>query len=126
MNKLYTLFLLLLLSNLAFSQDKQNMKVEQTKEAAFPNGDRALEDYIFKNLKYSSEAKAAKAEGEIMVSIMVELDSSVTSVKIIKDLGYGIGADVKALLEKLKYGPALENGTAMRSKVILNIPVRAH
>jgi hypothetical protein len=125
MIKIYTLFLMLLLSTLAFSQDKQNMKVEQTKEAAYPYGDRALEDYIFKNLKYSEEAKAAKVEGEIMASIMVELDSSIT-VKIFKDPGYGIGADVKALLEKLKFGPALENGTAMRSKVIHNIPIRAH
>jgi protein TonB len=126
MNRLYAVILLLLLSTLAFSQDKQNMKVEQTKEAAYPNGDQALFTYIFNNLKYSPEAKAAKVEGEIMASVMVELDSSVTTVKIIRDLGYGIGADVKALLEKLKYGPALENGTAMRSKVILNIPVRAH
>jgi protein TonB len=102
------------------------MKVEQTKEATYPNGDQALFTHIFNNLKYSQEARNAKVEGEMMVSIMVELDSSVTNVKIIRDLGYGIGADLKTILEKLKYGPALENGTAMRSKVILNIPVRAH
>lgn len=126
MNNIYVLFALLFLSSSAFSQDKQNMTVKQTKEATFPNGDEALFTHIFNNLKYSQEAKAAKVDGELMVSIMVELDSSVTSVKIIRDMGYGIGADVKAILEKLKYGPALENGTAMRSKVILNIPVRAH
>jgi protein TonB len=126
MNKVYILFVFLLLTTYAFSQDKQNMTVKQTKEATFPKGDEALFTHIFNNLKYSQEAKTAKVEGELMVSIMVELDSSVTNVKIIRDMGYGIGADVKAILEKLKYGPALENGTAMRSKVILNIPVRAH
>jgi hypothetical protein len=126
MNKIYILFIFLFLSSFAFSQDKQNMTVQQTKEATYPKGDEALFTYIFNNLKYNQEARAAKVEGELMVSIMVELDSSVTNVKIIRDMGYGIGADVKAILEKLKYGPALENGTAMRSKVILNVPVRAH
>jgi hypothetical protein len=126
MNKIYVLFIFLFLSSFAFSQDKQNLTVKQTKEATYPKGDEALFTYIFNNLKYSQEARAAKVEGELMISIMVELDSSVTNVRIIRDMGYGIGADVKAILEKLKYGPALENGTAMRSKVILNVPVRAH
>lgn len=125
------LFVLLLagLSLSAFAQTEnpgQNQTVEMTREAYYPEGDQALATYLFYNVKYSEEAKANKAEGEMMVSFFVEADSTVSNIKIIRDLGYGLGDSVKALLGKVKYVPALVNGVPFRSKVIITVPLRAH
>jgi hypothetical protein len=110
----------------SFAQDAQNMSVKQTREAQYPKGDDAVYQYFFENIKYSHEAKTAKVDTEVMVSFMVEADSSISSIKVIRDPGFGIGESIKHILSKTKYIPAMENGVIMRSKVILNIPVRAH
>jgi protein TonB len=113
----------------SFSQtegDGKNMKVEMNQEAHYPQGDKALYDYLFKKVKYSEEAKTNKVSGEVMVSFWVEADSSLTKINIISDPGCGCGESLKELLSKLKFAPALVNGVPMRSKVILNVPVRAH
>jgi hypothetical protein len=126
--KLTILLPILLLSINLFAQDNtgQNMKVETTREATYPDGDNALYTYLFKNIKYTEEAKANKAQGDIMVSFIVETDSSITSMKVISDVGYGCGDGLKEVLGKMKYIPALVNGVPMRSKVIITVPVRAH
>jgi len=104
----------------------QNMKVETTREAQYPQGDEALFSHLYHDIHYSDDAKKNKAEGEITVSFYVEADGSVSNVKIIKDIGFGCGDAVKEALLKIKYSPAMVNGTVMKSKLLLNVPVRAH
>ena len=104
----------------------QNMKVETTREAEYPKGDQALFEYLFQHIKYTEEAKKNKAEGEVTVSFLVEADSTLSNIRIIKDVGYGCGEAVKEALVKVKYSPAMVNGTIMKSKMLLNVPVRAH
>lgn len=125
--KTFIVLLLILFSFASNAQDNsgQNMKVETT-DAHYPEGDQALTNYLFYNMKFSEEAKANKVQGDMMVSFFVEADSSLTNIKVITDLGYGCSDNMKALLEKVKYAPALVNGTPMRSKVIITVPVRAH
>jgi len=106
--------------------DSQNMKVETTRESGYPKGDHALFEYLFQHIKYSEEAKKNKAEGEVTIAFFVEQDSSLSNFKILKDVGFGCGEAVKEALSKVKYTPAMVNGTLMRSKQILNVPVRAH
>lgn len=125
--KNFIVLVLLMLPLAAFAQqDKQNMEVKMTREAYYPEGDQALATYIFYNVKYSEEAKAKKVEGDMMVSFFVEADSTLSNIKILTDLGYGLGESVKELLSKIKYVPALVNGVPMRSKVIITVPLRAH
>jgi hypothetical protein len=103
-----------------------NMTVKQTREAQYAKGDDAVYQYLFDNMHYSDSAKHAKIDTEVMISFMVELDSSISTIKVIKDPGFGIGASLKELVSRLKYIPAMENGLMIRSKVILYVPVRAH
>jgi hypothetical protein len=110
----------------SFAQSTINMVVKQTREAQYVQGDAAVDQYFFDNLHYSDEAKHAKVDTEVMLSFMVEVDSTVSTVKVIRDPGFGVGESLKELALKMKYIPALENGVPMRSKVLLNIPVRAH
>jgi protein TonB len=118
---------LMFCSLVSFGQtNNKNFEVSKTKETSFVNGEDDLYSFIFKHLKYSEEAKAKKIEGEVMVSFFVEKDSSISNIKIIRDMGYGCGDSIRALFKTIKYVPAQENGVAVRSNVMVNIPIRSH
>lgn len=106
--------------------DKQNIKVVVEQDAHYPKGEMALYQYIFKNIKYSEEAKTNKAEGEVMASFFVESDSTIKSVNVLKGMGYGIDEEVKRLLMEMKFAPAIQNGEPIRMNLMMNFPVRAH
>lgn len=102
-----------------------NMKVE-TQDAYYPGGQEAFDKYVFEHLTYSEEAKSARVEGQIMVSFYVGQDSSLSGIRVINDTGYGVGERLKEVLQTMKFVPALANGTVLRSKVMMYVPVRAH
>jgi len=56
--------------------------VEQSPE--FPGGMDRLAGWLGTNIKYPSAASAAKLEGTVYVSFVVERDGSITGVKVIK------------------------------------------
>jgi len=105
--------------------DKQNMTVS-TQDAFYPKGEQALYTHIMYNTKYSEESKKKYVEGSISLSFDVMPDSSVANVKIISDLGYGVGNEVKKLVEKLKFAPASMMGVKVKSSLIMDFPVKAH
>lgn len=107
-------------------QDPQNMKVKTTREAQYPGGEETLYQDIYRNLKYSEEAVKQKVETTVMVSFFVEGDSTISSVNVINDPGYGCGESLKKYLIQKKFEPALLNGTPYRSQLMLNVPLRAH
>lgn len=105
--------------------DKQNMTVT-TQDAFYPKGEQALYTYVMYNTKYSEESKKKYVEGNISLSFEVLPDSSVSNVKIISDLGDGVGDAVKNLVEKLKFAPATMMGVKVKSTVMMDFPVKAH
>jgi hypothetical protein len=125
--KNFFVLLLIVCSISAYSQTntEKNMEVKMTREAFYPEGDMALATYLFHNLKYSEEAKVNKVKGDVTISFFVELDSTLTNIKIMNDLGCGCQESLKELIGKLKYYPALVNGVPMRSNVLISVNIRA-
>ena len=107
------------------SADKQNMQVS-TQDAFYPKGDQALYNYIMYNVKYPEESIKKYVEGNVELSFDVMPDSTIKNTKIISDVGYGVGEEVKKLLEKQKFAPAIMMGTKVKSNVIMDFPVKAH
>ena len=107
------------------SVDKQNMTVT-TQEAFYPKGEQALYMYVMYNTNYSEESKKKYIEGSVELSFDVMPDSTIKNIKIISDLGYGVGEEVKKLVEKLKFVPAIMMGTKVKSNLIMDFPVKAH
>lgn len=106
--------------------DPQNMVVNTDAEPFYPKGDQALYQYVYLNLKYSQEAKDKLVSGEVLMSFDVNPDSTVTNAIVISGPGYGVNEEVKALVEKLKFAPAVQNGVKVRMNVMMNFPVKAH
>ena len=107
------------------SGDKQDMTVT-TKDAFYPKGEQALYTYVMMNAKYSEESKKNYVTGNVELSFDVMADSTVKNVKIISDVGYGVGEEVKKLVEKLKFAPAIMMGTKVKSNLIMDFPIKAH
>ena len=128
----WILFLLMIISFSSISQevkkvynDKQNMEVVLQQEAFYPSGEKALWKFFFKNMTYSQEAIDKKISGDVMVSFDVEIDSTITGVKVISGIGMGIDEEVVKLIKTLKYAPSIQNGVPLKMNVIVTIPVRA-
>lgn len=107
-------------------KDPQNMKVITKREPYYAKGEQALYNEVLMGIKYSDEAKKNYLEGEVMMSFDVMPDSTVTNVKIISDPGYGVGEEVKNYVMKLKFVPAIQMNKAVRMKLMMNFPIKAH
>ena len=126
MKTLFSLFcLLLVICHSSFSQGKQNMTVS-TQDAFYPKGEQSLYTYIMYNVKYSEESKKKYVEGSVSLSFDVMPDSTIKNVKIISDVGYGVGEEVKKLVEKLKFAPAIQMGMRVKMNLIMDFPIKAH
>jgi outer membrane biosynthesis protein TonB len=105
--------------------DKQNMQVT-TQDAFYPKGEQALYTYVMYNVKYSEESKKNFTSGNVELSFDVMPDSTVKNARIISDVGYGVGDEVKKLVEKLKFAPAIQMGMKVKMNLIMGFPVKAH
>lgn len=83
--------------------------------------------FIYQNVNYPIEARQNGQEGTVVVNFVVEKDGSISSPKIVRDIGGGCGAEVIRLIHGmnqigLKWRPGYQNGQAVR--VFFNLPVR--
>lgn len=124
------IILLSLFSISAFAQqsmpDKQNSEVVTNTEPSFPKGDSELYQYVLYNLNYSEESKKKYIEGEVTISFDVKADSTVSNIFLISGVGYGIDEEVKKIIQKLKFIPAVQNGFSVKMNTMYSFPVKAH
>ncbi len=101
----------------------QNSQVITQQEAHYPKGDQELFKYIFQNIKYPKAPIGEKIKGEIMLSFDVQPDSTITNVTTLKDVGFEIEKDIIKAIKKLKYAPAIQNGTKVPMNIIISVPI---
>ena len=97
-----------------------------TQDAFYPKGEQALYTYVMSNTHYSTESIKNNLSGTVELSFDVMPDSTLNNVRIISDAGYGVGEEVKKLVETLKFSPAVMMGVKVRTNLIIDFPVRAH
>lgn len=108
------------------SVDTQNIEVKTDREAEYPDGDRALLMKVYQNAPYSQEAIDGHAEGNVMISFMVNTDSTLTDFVVLQDVEPKCGPAVIEIMKTLKFIPAIENSTVIRRQKIVSLMVRAH
>jgi protein TonB len=65
-------------------------------------------------------------KGKIMVSFVVEVDGSLTNIKVLKDLGYGTSEEaIRVLKASPKWIPGKQNGKPVRVEYSLPIIIRS-
>lgn len=87
----------------------------------FPGGMSKFLNFIRNNYTAPDEEGL---KGRVIVSFVVEKDGSLTDIKVLKDIGYGTGAEAIRVLKKCpRWTPAEQNGKKVRCSYQLPIAI---
>lgn len=85
-------------------------------------------EFIYDNLVYPEEAKAAGVEGMTVVQFMVAEDGKIYDTRVVKDIGFGCGAEAVKVIQKMKSLDARwvpsQSSRGRAIKVLYTLPVR--
>lgn len=94
----------------------------QTKPG-YPEGIHALNAFIKENLEKPKDFPESH-KGKVFVSFVVEKDGSLSNIKIIRDIGYGIGEEiVRTLKLSKKWKPGYINDKPVRVDFFYQITI---
>ena len=108
--------------------DSSKKAVQQAPETMpeYPRGLQAFMSYIGSNYVFPKEALEAKVSGRMIASFVIEKDGSLVDIKIIRDLGYGTGDELKRILgNSPKWKPGIQNGKPVRVQYTLPVMLSA-
>ena len=84
----------------------------------FPGGMEKFYKFVGKNYRAPEE----DIRGKVYVQFVVEKDGSLTDIKVMRDIGYGTGAEAIRVLKKSpKWKPGIQNGRPVR--VLYSLPI---
>ena len=107
-------------ANIDRSEDDVYMVTEV--QPQFPGGMPAFMKYLTDNIQYPSEAKKNKTEGRVLANFIVNIDGSISDVKIVDSLSPLMDAEAIRLLSSMpKWEPGRQRGK--RVKVRYTFPV---
>jgi hypothetical protein len=87
----------------------------------FPGGNKEFYSFIAKNFRVPD---VAGLKGKVIVAFVVDKDGSLTDIKVLRDLGFGSGAEaVRVLGLSPKWIPAQQNGQPVRCSYMLPINI---
>lgn len=88
----------------------------------FPNGTRALFDFLNDNIQYPIEAEKKKIEGRVLVTFVVNGDSTINEVEIIQRVHPLLDAEALRVVKAMpKWEPATKGGVPVRVKYTIPI-----
>lgn len=84
---------------------------------------RAMLEYIYRNIRYPETARRNEVEGEALIRFVVEKDGSVTDIVVMSGLCQSIADECRRIVEKMPpWEAGLQNGEKVR--VLFKLPVR--
>ncbi|TDE45605.1 hypothetical protein E0I26_05825 [Flavobacterium rhamnosiphilum] len=82
--------------------------------------------FVGKNFNIPEEVEKNKIKGKVYLTFIVEMDGTLSDIKIIKDMGYGTGDEaVRVLKLSPKWIPAKINNKPVRVEYSLPITIRS-
>lgn len=95
--------------------------IEQNAE--FPGGIANFYKFVGNNYKAPEEEGL---KGKVFVTFVVEKDGSLTDIKVVRDIGFGTGAEAIRVLKKSpKWAPGEQNGKKVRVQYSLPITIQS-
>lgn len=97
------------------------------KNAAFPGGIAAFQSYLFKNLKFPSDAKQLKTEGRVMIEFVVDEAGNVVpdKVKVLESLTPSCDEEaIRIIKNSPAWIPAYDPKLKKNIPATLKFPVR--
>lgn len=94
-------------------------------DAFYLDGEEALFMEIYKNLNIPQSAIDASLDAMAMLSFKVSFNGKVLDPTSLSKVGHGIDEQIQNILKSLEFVPATQGGTAYRSEVVIEIPIKA-
>lgn len=92
------------------------------KAPQFPGGEKGLEEYFKKNLKYPKKAIEKKLEGRVVFTITVSAQGEITDIILHRGFHYECNQEAYYLIKKMPdWIPGLKDGKPVSMQVILPI-----
>ncbi|MBK9224263.1 MAG: energy transducer TonB [Flavobacterium sp.] len=121
--------ILFFISQISFSQE-QIEPIEDpvfelkdvTVEPSFPGGNDGFYQFIGVNFK---QPEVPQLIGKVFVSFIVEKDGTLTDIRVIKDVGFGAGAEAERVMRlSPRWRPGVKEGKPVRVLNIVAIPIQ--
>lgn len=92
---------------------------------AFPGGDKALMQYLTKNLKYPASAQEAGIQGRVLVQFVVNKDGSIVDPKVLRSVDAALDKEaMRVVMAMPKWTPGKQRGKTVRVKFTLPVTFR--
>lgn len=89
--------------------------VEQMPE--FPGGEQAMNDFLWKNLKYPQMAKDKGIQGKVWLSFVVDKDGTIKDVEVLRGIGGGCDEESVRVVKLMpKWKPGYQSGKPVMVK----------
>lgn len=94
-------------------------------EPSFPGGEDARIMFLAKNLKYPQFARENNIEGTVYIGFVVEIDGSISYLRIKRDIGGGCGEAAFNVIRMMpKWNPGKQRGKLVRTAFTIPITFR--
>ncbi|MEI6696988.1 MAG: energy transducer TonB [Bacteroidota bacterium] len=126
-----TLFVLYSFGYQAFSQNRTIVNAEKDSSILmivetppeFKGGEKARIDFLVKNITYPIEAREAGIEGVVFITFVIEIDGSISNIKVLRGIGGGCDDEAVRVIRLMpKWTPGKQNGKEVR--VQFNMPIK--
>ena len=88
----------------------------------FPGGDKAMYEFLAKNLKYPQAAQDSNIQGKVYVQFTVDKDGTIINPKVARDIGGGCGEEALRVVKMMpKWKPGDQRGVKIRTQ--FNLPI---
>jgi len=88
----------------------------------FEGGQEAFLKFVAKHIKYPSPARRMGIEGKSYIEFIVDVDGTITQVKIYKGIGAGCDEEaVRVIQSSPKWKPGKQQGKPVRVKMVLPV-----
>jgi protein TonB len=89
----------------------------------YPGGDAARMRFLQENIKYPQMARESGIQGTVYATFVVEIDGSVTDVRILRGIGGGCDEEAIRVIEAMpNWNPGMQRGKPVR--VQFTMPIR--
>ncbi len=88
----------------------------------FMGGQKAMMEYLYKNLKYPNPAIKSGVSGRVHLQFTIEPDGSLSNVSVLKGIGFGCDEEAMRVVKLMpNWKPGKQSGRAVRVK--FNLPI---
>jgi periplasmic protein TonB len=104
------------------SQDRTEIVLSERDKPKYPGGDAELRKYLSLNLRYPTRALEEGIEGEVLIGFVIDVEGTVTDIKILKGIGHGCDEEAIRVVRGMpQWKPAQIKGKVV--KVAYRLPV---